>query len=132
MWSKNLKSVVNERDNLCKTVAAKQKENTILRDTITKLSVRHKNLSEQYKSLYGSNTELEGKYKDLINENLSKTDQYNKALSAKSDELNSKEKLLSEREKALADMRIVIARQDSITKRLNKVLHDALLGFNSD
>jgi chemotaxis protein MotB len=124
--------VVSERDNLCKTLAAKLKEISTLRDTISNLSGRHKNLNEKYKSLYGSNTALEGKYKDLINENLSKTDQYNKALSAKSDELNSQEKLLSEREKALAEMQLVIARQDSITKRLNKVLHDALLGFNSD
>jgi chemotaxis protein MotB len=132
MWSKNLKSVVSERDNLCKTLAAKLKEIATLKDTISNLSGRHKDLNEKYKSLYGSNTALEGKYKDLINENLSKTDQYNKALGAKSDELNAKEKLLSEREKALAEMQVVIARQDSITKRLNKVLHDALLGFNSD
>lgn len=132
LWSKNLKAAVSERDNLCKNLAEKQKENAMLKDTITNLSGRHKKLNEQYKSLYGKNTDLENKYKDLINDNLSKTDQYNKALSAKSDELNAKEKLLSEREKALAEMQVIIARQDSITKRLNKVLHDALLGFNSD
>jgi chemotaxis protein MotB len=132
LWSKNLKSVVSERDNLCKDLAAKKKEISILKDTISNLSGRHNDLTGKYKSLYGRNTDLEGKYKDLINENLSKTDQYNKALSAKSEELNDKEKLLSEREKTLADLQVVIARQDSITKRLNKVLHDALLGFNSD
>ena len=65
----------------------------MLKDTIANLSDRHIELTGQYKSLYGRNTDLEGKYKDLINENLSKTDQYNKALSAKSDELNAKEKL---------------------------------------
>jgi chemotaxis protein MotB len=132
LWSQNLKEAVSERDNLCRDLAARKKEITVLKDTIASLSDRHTDLSGQYKSLYGRNIDLEGKYKDLINENLSKTDQYNKALSAKSDELNAKEKLLSEREKALADMQLVIARQDSITKRLNKVLHDALLGFNSD
>jgi chemotaxis protein MotB len=40
--------------------------------------------------------------------------------------------LLSEREKALAELQNVIARQDSITKRLNNILRNALLGFNSD
>ncbi len=132
MWSKNLKLTVSERDKLCKNLAAKEKENRMLKDTVTNLSGRHNNLTEQYNSLYGKNTVLEGKYKDLINENLSKTDQFNKAMQAKSDELNDKEKLLSERENALADMRVRIARQDSITKRLNTILHDALLGFNPD
>jgi chemotaxis protein MotB len=132
MWSKNLKLVVSERDNLCKNLAAKQKENAMLKDTITNLTGRYKSLGDQYKSLFVKDTDLEGKYKDLINENLSKTDQFNKAMGAKSDELNAKEKLLSEREKALADMQVVIARQDSITKRLNSILRNALLGFNSD
>ena len=78
------------------------------------------------------NVDLEGKYNDLINESLSKTDQFNKALKAKSDELSNKEQLLSEREKALKEMQLTIARQDSITKRLNGILRNALLGFNSD
>ena len=50
----------------------------------------------------------------------------------KSQELNNKEKLLSEREKSLREMKAVIARQDSITQRLNDVLRNALLGFKSD
>lgn len=132
MWSKNLKLTVSERDKLCKNLAAEEKKNSILRDTVANLSGRHHDLSDQYKALYGKNTDLEGKYKDLINENLSKTDQFNKAIQAKSDELNAKEKLLSDREKALAEMQLVIARQDSITKRLNTILRNALLGFNSD
>jgi len=43
-----------------------------------------------------------------------------------------KEKLLFEREKALEEMRQIIAKQDSITNRLNGILRNALLGFNSD
>jgi len=125
LWSKNLKLTVIERDKLCKNLAAKEKENSILQDTLANLSVRHKDLSDK-------KTNLEGKYSDLVNENLSKTDQYNKAIGAKTEELNAKEKLLSERERALAEMRLVVARQDSITRRLNSILRNALLGFNSD
>jgi chemotaxis protein MotB len=125
LWSKNLKTVVSERDKLCTSLAQKQKENAGLKDTIT-------NMSGRYKSLAEKNSNLEGRYKNLIDESLSKTDQLNRALKAKSDELNNKEKLLSEREKALADMKLIIARQDSITKRLNNILRNALLGFNSD
>src|SRR5690606_34293093 len=50
----------------------------------------------------------------------------------KSRELEQKERLLSEREEALREMQEVIARQDSITNRLQKVLRDALLDFDSD
>ena len=39
---------------------------------------------------------------------------------------------MQERERALNELRDVIARQDSITKRLNDVIRNALLGFNSD
>ena len=132
MWSKNLKTTVTERDKLCKSLADQKKENKKLNDTITALSGRHNDLTGRYNSLYKKDTDLEGKYKSLIDENLSKTDQFNKTLKAKSDELNEKEKLLSEREKALAELQSEIARQDSITRRLNSILHDALLGFNSD
>ena len=131
-WSKNMKTVVSERDKLCTNLALKEKENAGLKNTITDLTDKNKDLTDQYKSLADKNIDLEGKYKNLINESLSKTDQFNKALQAKSDELNNKELLLSEREKALKEMQLIIARQDSITKRLNGVLRNALLGFNSD
>ena len=132
MWSKNLKTVVSERDRLCRNLNDKQKENAGLKDTITNMGNRHKALTGQYNSLVEKNTDLEGKYRELVDENLSKTDQFNRALEAKSDELSKKEQLLSEREKALAELQVVIARQDSITKRLNNILRNALLGFNSD
>ena len=131
-WGKNMKAVVNERDNLCTSLALKEKENTGLRNTITDLTGKNKDLTDQYNLLTEKNIDLEGKYKNLINESLSKTDQFNKALQAKSDELDNKEQLLSEREKTLKEMQLIIVRQDSITKRLNGILRNALLGFNSD
>ena len=132
MWSKNLKTVVNERDKLCNNLALKEKENAGLKNDISDLTDRHKDLNARYSTLTNSNNELEGKYRNLIGESLSQTDQLNKALKAKSDELDIKEKQLSEREKTLMEMQLIIARQDSITKRLNSILRNALLGFNSD
>jgi chemotaxis protein MotB len=131
-WTKNMKTVVSERDKLCTNLALKEKENSGLKNTITEMTGKNKDLTDQYNLLTNKNIDLEGKYKDLINESLSKTNQFNKALQAKSDELNNKELLLSEREKALKEMQLIIARQDSITSRLNGILRNALLGFNSD
>lgn len=116
--SKRLKAVVSERDQLCTNLASKQRENT--------------DLQKQLATSNQKNAELEGKYGDLFNENINQAERFGAALKMKSDELNNKERLLTEREKALRDMRSIIARQDSITKRLNDVLRNALLGFQSD
>ena len=127
-----MKTVISERDRLCANLAAKEKENTELKKTIAELKNKIVELSVQYDTLLKKTLALEGNYKNSIYENLSKTDQFNKALQAKSDELSLKELLLSEREKALKEMQLTIARQDSITRRLNGILRNALLGFNSD
>ncbi len=132
LWSKNLKLVVIERDKLCSNLASKERENAMLKDTIIRLTGRYADLTVKYNSLSDNNNALEGKYRNLIDENLSKTDQFNKALEAKSDELNTKERQLAEREKSLTEMQRIIARQDSITNRLNSILRNALLGFNPD
>ena len=120
-----MKAVVSERDTLCTNLANKEEENVGLQNTIS-------DLTAQYNSLTEEKTDLETRYRNLIDESLTSTEQLNKALLAKTDELNSKELLLSEREKTLQEMQQIIARQDSITKRLNTILRNALLGFNSD
>jgi chemotaxis protein MotB len=122
---KRLKSVVNERDNLCAGLAAKEKENEGLKKNLA-------DLTDQFNILTSKNNDLQKKYESLINVSLSQTDKLSKALAAKSDELDAKEKLLLEREKTLEELNKVIARQDSITNRLNTILRNALLGFNSD
>ncbi len=131
-WSKKLKTVVSERDKLCTSLASKEKENSQLKNNIAELTRKHAELTQQYNSLTALNNDLQEKYKNLTNESLSQTDKLSKALKAKSDELDAKEKLLSERERTLDEMRKVIARQDSATSRLNTILRNALLGFNSD
>lgn len=115
---KRLKAVVAERDQLCDNLELKNSENAGLQIKVSDLEKSKKNLEE--------------KYSNLFDENISQADQYNEALKMKSQELNNKEKLLSEREKSLREMKAVIARQDSITQRLNDVLRNALLGFKSD
>jgi len=131
-WSKNMKAVVAERDTLCSDLAMKVTENAGLRNDLSDLTGKHATLTEQNNDLQVRFRDLEGKYKNLMDESLSQTDQLTKALKSKSDELDAKEKLLSEREKSINEMRQVIARQDSITGRLNAILRSALLGFNSD
>ena len=131
-WGKRLKSVVNERDMLCNDLATKEKENEGLKNDLSDLTGKHKTLTEQNNNLTGKFNKLNEEYKSMVNENLSQTDKLNRALIAKSEELDVKEKLLSEKEKSLYNMTQTIARQDSITNRLNSILRNALLGFNSD
>lgn len=125
LWSKRLKTVVDERDKLCSNLANKETENTQLKNSVNELSGKLNDLTT-------INNDLQGKYKNLNSESLSKTDQYDRTLKIKSDELDSKAQLLAERERTLKEMQLVIAKQDSINKQLNSVLRNALLGFNSD
>jgi chemotaxis protein MotB len=124
-WSKRLKTVVNERDKLCANLASKMKENEGLKKNLADLTDQNNNLSTSYK-------DLQDKYNTFINQSLTQTDKLSKALAAKSADLDAKEKMLSEREKTLHDMKLIISKQDSITRNLNNTLRNALLGFNSD
>jgi chemotaxis protein MotB len=118
-------NVIYERDSLCTTLSARDNEIYNLKKDTAILNNDIKN--------------LQNKYSNLTNANLSQSEQYSAALKQKSDELKlkseeliAKEKLLIERENALNDMKKIVAHQDSITNRLNKILRDALLGFKSD
>jgi chemotaxis protein MotB len=123
--SKRMKALTLERDSLCKMNALKDAHKDTLLMQISKLDSKTKELESQ-------KSDLEGKYHELFNENISQSEKYSATLKMKSDELNNKEKLLSEREKSLKEMKNIISRQDSITNRLNDVLRNALLGFKSD
>jgi chemotaxis protein MotB len=125
LLSKRVQAVVAERDELCKTLELRDSEIVSLKENIAGLKG---NISDLNQSI----TDIERKYNELSGEKLSQSEQFNLALKQKSDELKEKERLLAEREKTLNELQQVIARQDSITKRLNDVLRNALLGFNSD
>jgi chemotaxis protein MotB len=122
---KRLKAVVVERDQLCSDLNNKLAENTRLTSDFDSCNTHSAILQANY-------TEMNKRYNDLINESMSQSERYNTALQAKEDELNKQEKLLAERERALKEMQSIITRQDSITRRLNDVVRNALLGFNSD
>ncbi|KAF0236474.1 MAG: chemotaxis protein [Prolixibacteraceae bacterium] len=125
LLSKRIKAVIAERDSLCTTLAARDNEIVSLKDNI-------ESLKNNIAGLNQSITDIEKKYNELSGAKLSEAEQFNLALKQKTEELNFKERLLKEREQALNELRDVIARQDSITKRLNDVIRNALLGFNSD
>jgi chemotaxis protein MotB len=136
---KRLKAVITERDVLCKDLAQKEKENAAMSKEINLLTNEKNELDKNYGALIKTHDELYTQYQNLINENLSQADQFSRTLQLKSEELDNKseelrnkENLLVERERALNDMRYVISRQDSITRRLNDVLRNAMLGFNPD
>ncbi len=115
---KKLKNLVNERNELCTNLATKEGENAQLNTDLNNLRTDH--------------ARLNSKYDGLVDKNILQSDEYNKTLKEKSDELAKKEKLLADREKALKDLQQILARKDSITNRLNDILRKALLGFDSD
>ena len=129
---KIVQNVIDERDSLCYSLSDREVQISNLKNQILK------NDSDiTSKNSYIS--KLEKKYSDLTNTNLTQNEQFNLELNKKSDELKlksddilAKEKLLKERETALNDLKKELNRQDSITRRLNNILRDALLSFKSD
>ena len=118
-------NVIHERDSLCTTLSSRENELYKLRNDTVALGNDIRN--------------LEKKYNNLTNDKLSQSEEYTAALKKKTDELKqkseeliAKEKLLVNRENALNDLKKVVARQDSITNRLNDILRKALIGFKSD
>jgi chemotaxis protein MotB len=122
---KNIIAVINERDSLCNTLSVREVEILDMKDIV---QTQKTNISK----LQTEKSELTTQYNDLMNEKLSQAEQMNTALRLKSETLAEKERLLSEREIVLQDLQSKIARQDSITKRLNDIIRGALLGFKSD
>lgn len=122
---KNIITVINERDSLCNTLSVREVEILDMKDVV-------ENQKTNISKLQTEKSELTTQYNDLMNEKLSQAEQMNTALRLKSETLAEKERLLSEREIVLEDLQSKIARQDSITKRLNDIIRGALLGFKSD
>lgn len=123
--SKRVIAVLDERDSLCETV--EQRENEILA-----LNGKISGLRQDTTGLGRTLRDTKKKYDALANENLTQAEEFNMAMKQKGDELTEKENLLIERERALNELQAELARRDSITKRLNDVLRDALLSFQSD
>ncbi len=123
--SKRVLAVVDERDHLCNTLAQRDKEISSLKKNVS-------SLNSEVDGLKSTLRDTEKNYSDLSDASLNQAQQLNLSLKQKSDELAEKERILKEREKSLLELQQVIARQDSITNRLNSILRNALLGFRSD
>lgn len=148
-----LMAVVEERDNLCGRIKGYETENeelnelvVVLKDSIgsltdknTKLTSDLKDLQVKYDVLFDENQaltkeqiELQKKYSNLFTDSYTQAHLYNERMKVKEEELRRKELLLFEREAAIRLLEEQIARQDSIARRINEILRNALLGFNAD
>lgn len=116
--SKRLKATVVQRDSLCNALDNQKSITAELEEDINGLK----------EDLNGARDETNNWKKDY--EKLVSSSSSDQALLTR--QLNEREATLKSREKDLAEMRAIINRQDSITKRLNNTLRNALLGFNSD
>lgn len=124
--------VIDERDSLCTTLSAREVQIMDLKDEVTARKSDIAKLRDEKAILQSEKMDLQLQYGDLMNQKLSQAEQMNLALRQKSDMLAEKERLLTEREGALKELKKTIARQDSITRRLNDIIRNALLGFKSD
>lgn len=129
---KYITRVIDERDSLCTTLSAREVQIMDLKDEVTARKSDIAKLRDEKAILQSEKMDLQLQYGDLMNQKLSQAEQMNLALRQKSDMLAEKERLLTEREGALQELKKTIARQDSITRRLNDIIRNALLGFKSD
>ncbi len=151
--SNRLLDVVNERDELCEIVEVKDKENAYLIKNNQQLGITNDSLATRNRELVGEYNELEGNFNKLqdkhqtlqkdhlelserfsgaITNNLNQGHLYDERIKEKERRLTEKENALLEREKRINELEAEIARQDSIAKRLNQLLKEALLGFDSN
>lgn len=151
--SNRLLDVVNERDELCEIVEVKDKENAYLIKNNQQLGVTNDSLATRNRELVGEYNELEGNFNKLqdkhqtlqtehlelserfsgaITNNLNQGHLFDERIKEKERRLTEKENALLEREKRINELEAEIARQDSIAKRLNQLLKEALLGFDSN
>lgn len=116
--SKRLKATVAQRDSLCSALDAQKSVSAELTDDIESITMSLVE-TDQKKDM------IQADYENLLRESTSDQAELSK-------KLQDREITLRDREKDLSEMRAIIARQDSITSKLNNTLRKALLGFNSD
>lgn len=148
-----LMAVVEERDQLCDRISGYESENkqlqdsvltlneeiaslsshnSVLKNTILDLEETNQQLTEENQTLTKEQIQLQKEYSNLFTDSYTQAHLYNERLKVKEQELSKKEQLLLEREAAIRELQQELARQDSIAKRMNDILRNALLGFNSD
>jgi chemotaxis protein MotB len=123
--SKRYKRAVIQRDSLNALCVALKSDTLNMGQSI-------RQGKDNYTLLDGRYRALDDKYKRLANTSGMNLTKLGEEVDRKSKELDEKENLLRAQEKQLKEMQAVIARQDSITNRLNNIVKGALLGFKAD
>lgn len=151
--SHRLLAVVEERDELCETVKVKDEENEFLlaknqdlsleKDSLmsenrslvksyNELEEEHVALEEKYQKLQDDHVDLSERFSKMMTDKMNQGYLYDERIKEKERRLALKEKELEEREQRIEELEATIAHQDSIAKRLNRLLREALLGFEAD
>jgi chemotaxis protein MotB len=125
LTSKRYKQSIAERDNLCSKVKMLREDSLFKEQLITQKE-------KDIKDLLDKSEKQKKAYAELLNSSLSEAEKLHLAIKNKNNELEEKEQLLQERERKLSEMQALLNRQDSLTKALNNLVKNALLGFNSD
>jgi chemotaxis protein MotB len=130
--SKRMKEATYQRDSIHQLNIAFNKDTTErgiryreLDSSYRALNQKYNDLAEKHRGLQNNYNEMNDKYTELIRSSLNRTEQLNLALKEKGEQLLA-------REKRLAELEVLIRRQDSITNALNNIIKKALLSFNSD
>lgn len=151
--SNRLIAVVKERDSLCTVVNTKQaeydyllkKNQSLMIKNDSLLVINHRfnnkfdslhslytNLDDKYTNLQKEHLQLSREYSTSITQNLTQGHLYDERIKEKERRLALREKEMDKREAKIRALEQQIARQDSVAKQLQKLLQQALLGFNSD
>ena len=129
---KRLKNTVAQRDSLCEDLSKEKLTNENLRSEISGQMAENEKLNNENRKMIGllDQAQLEKKdlqfaYDGLLKRSASTAEQL-------TIDLKNKEIELMSRERAMNEMKTFIEKQNAITTRLNQILKNALLGFNSD
>ncbi|MFI5151297.1 MAG: OmpA family protein [Bacteroidia bacterium] len=123
--TKRYKRAVKQRDSLQLVCKNLQSDTTELGKALRGSKADYANLNTKY-------NQLGDQHKKLTSTSGMQLARLSAELDNKSRELDIKEKRMQEQEQKLKEMQAIIARQDSVTNRLNAIVKNALLGFKPD
>ncbi len=103
----------------------------------------HNRLKQKHEDLKVEHTELQERYSVILSDNFKRGHMYDERLKEAErrmmerereaqERLDQKERELAARQARIEELERIIAEQDSVAQRLNRLLREALLGFESD
>jgi len=125
-----------QNDSLIQRTHEMDKEYNVLADEHAQLGKKHEalkleqvELQERYAAMLSDNFQRGHMYDERLKEAERRLMEREKEAQAR---LDKKEQELQERQARIEELERMIAEQDSISQRLNRLLREALLGFESD